>query len=51
MVSISRFVRSNDSLQTYDQGPFAAANTFELSAGESYRIQVDETVDYLPAHF
>jgi hypothetical protein len=45
VVSISRFVRSNDSLVTYTG---STSGDFPLVRGESYRIRVTRTVHYLP---
>ncbi|HKQ62705.1 MAG TPA: hypothetical protein VJS92_15550 [Candidatus Polarisedimenticolaceae bacterium] len=48
VVSISRFVKSNDSLSTYTG---AAGTAFALVPGESYRIVVTSTVTWIPSHF
>jgi hypothetical protein len=50
-VAISRFVRLTDALQTYAAGPFDLPNDFPTAPGDSYRIQVQEDVAYVPSHY
>jgi len=47
VVSISRFVRSKDALQTYSGGPTDLANDYPIDGIEGQRIQVRQSVNYL----
>jgi len=49
VVSISKFVRGTDLLQVYTGG--SAATNFPLAPGQSYRIQVNQNVSYIPSHY
>jgi len=46
VVQIERLVRSNDSLASYS-GSVGGGADFPLTAGESYRIQVNQTVEFV----
>lgn len=51
VVQISRFVRSNDTFVSYTGPPLTGVN-FPTAPGESYRIQVSQTVpSYIPSHY
>jgi hypothetical protein len=52
VVSITRFIRTNDGLVTYTGA--SDATNFTLTPGESYRVQINTTVagvGYLPQHY
>lgn len=51
VISISRFLKSADSLQTYTGAATDTLLNFPTAPGESYRIQVNEDVAYVPSHY
>ena len=49
VVSISKFVRTSDSLDGYTG--ISPLDDFALVPGESYRVQVNTDVAFIPAHY
>ncbi len=49
VLSVSRFTRSTDLLQSYLGA--SLANDFNLDPGRSYRVQVSQNVAYVPSHY
>ena len=49
VISISRFVRTTDLLETYTGS--SDATNFLVAPGRSYRIQVNQNVGYTPSHY
>jgi hypothetical protein len=51
VIRISRFIKSTDALVSYAGGVADIANNFPTAPGESYLIQVNEDVAYVPSHY
>jgi hypothetical protein len=48
--SVQKFIRSDNSLQTYT-GRKNSLAAFALVPGESYRVKMQTTVNYIPSHY
>lgn len=50
VASVAKFLRSNDSLQTYT-GRKGTGAVFTLTPGEAYYVKMATTVNYTPSHY
>jgi len=48
VVSVSRFLRTNDKLEGYDG---ATGTNFPLAPGESYYVKVNSSISTIPSHY
>src|SRR5262245_63682684 len=50
ILEVQKFIKSNDSLQIYT-GRKGTGPVFAMQPGDSYRVKMQTTVNYIPSHY
>jgi hypothetical protein len=50
IAEVQKFIKSNDSLQIYT-GRKGTGAVFAMQPGDSYRVKMNTTVNYIPSHY